>query len=322
MLKKLYIAAHLIIIFSISITPAYAQVDKLKASQSAISSEQAEISEEIQILTNRVNRQKENLTESTASLAQTEVEMTALFEEAKNNPNDQTARAATLISMTYNRQLSRVERVEKRISDSDSRIGELKFQHDNLSSKEANIQKQIALAENAIKLQTQKQQAQKQQAQTKTATLPPAKKVESIKVAKKIIAPPKSKQVKRTAKWPDTKNPHPADIVFAKASITSAMKQLEKGDSPLLPKVIIEAKKSFGSERMKYIGDDLYSVTAQARIGTQKVSIFKKDFWIEIPVDGKNYRFIYDATSLSKPNLHIIAEDLLTAITSKATTEE
>ena len=141
-------------------------------------------------------------------------------------------------------------------------------------------------------------------------------------MAKKVIAPPKPKQVKRTAKWPDTKNPHPADIAFAKASITSAMKQLEKGDSPLLPKVIIEAKKSFGSERMKYIGDDLYSVTAQAKIGTQKVRIFKKDFWIEIPEDGKNYRFIYDATSLSKPNLHIIAEDLLTAITSKATTEE
>lgn len=319
MLKKLYIAAHLIIILSIISTSAYAQIDKLKTSQAAISSEQAGISEEIQILTNRVTRQKEDLADAEASLAETEVEMSGLFAEAKNNPNDQTTRAATLISMTYNRKLSRVERVEKRISDSNARIDELKSQHNNLTKKEDDIKRQIALAEKEQKIEAQKQQVQQQISKTPT---PPIKKAEPVKVIKKTIAPPQPKPVKRTAKWPTPKNPHPGDIAFAKASIASAMKQLEKGDSPLLPKVIIEAKQSFGSERMEYIGDDLYSVTAKAKIGNQKVSIFKQDFWIEIPEDGKDYRFIYDATSLSKPDLYIIAEDLLAPKTAEKTAEE
>jgi hypothetical protein len=295
----------------------------MKIRLAAINNEHSELTNEVEILKNRIGRQVEDLEDAHASLAETETKMTGLFEEAKTNPNDQTTRAATLISMTYNRKLSRVERIEKRITDSKARIKKLQQQQLNLSKIETSLQNKInqAIVDNEKKAAIHKQVAQKRlpseqvKTQTPVAKLPPIKKI-------KTPTPAPIKKPTHKAQWPSLEKPHPADIKFAKASIASALKQLNQGEKPLLPKVIAEAKQSFGSIRMSYIGDDLYSVTTTAKAGNLKISVFKKDFWVTIPKDDTPYRIIYDTTSLSKPNLYVIENSLLEEPRAKDTEAE
>ncbi|GAA5315699.1 MAG: hypothetical protein AseanaTS_09040 [Candidatus Pelagadaptatus aseana] len=278
-----------------------------------IQQQRQELSDEYDTLKSRLQRQRTDLEEAKQSLSKTKAEMTEVFARAKTDPTERNVRQATLISITHNRKLDRVERVENRVADTQQRLTGIEISQAKLTRNEASIKQKLAQQEKLR--QQQKRQAElaanakREASQKKNVTKPAAKPV----VVSKPEPPKQPVKPARKAGWPSLKQPHSDDIRFAKAAINAAQKQLEKGDKALLPKVFIVAKQSFGSKRMSYIGDDLYSVTAPLNAGNQKVTLFKTDFWIDVPSDShlQPHRIIYDTTSLSKPQLYIIKEEQL-----------
>lgn len=285
---------------------SWAQADELQR----IKEQRKESTQEFETLESRLQRQRADLEEAKQSLGKTEAEMAELFALTKEDPSERNVRQSTLISITHNRKLNRVERVENRIADTQSRLNAINTSLAKLAKQEADLKQKQQQKLLQQKRQTELAEKTKREASKKKVAAAPAKKPAPISKPQPKKETPKPA---RKAGWPNLQQPHTDDIYFAKAAISAAHKQLEKGDKALLPKVYVVAKQSFGSKRMQYIGDDLYSVTAQLKAGNQKITLFKTDFWVNVPQSNHQqaHRIIYDTTSLSKPLLYIIKEEQL-----------
>lgn len=265
-------------------------------------------------------RHAEGLAEAEASLVEAERDMKLKLLEAEANPDETAMRESVLASIRFNRFETRVKRYTERKQESEQSVisADTTFQV---------LVKQKQDLEFVVEELTAKRDelARKQVAAKSVATQAPAVQPAAVKKqeAVKAIAAAKPAPVVAASEdgsagggvWPHLSSATEKDIRFARTYIAEleADKKAGKTDSAPLSDVELVAKNSFGKSDMEYMGDDLYMLTKKVRAGSQRFSLFNKDYWHTIPEgdDQAEYVFIFDVTSLSKPELFLFKESLI-----------
>lgn len=305
------------------------------------SSQLDDLNAQKQIAEDRVARYLDDLEKAQQAVDDIQPEVFRLFSDAKSNPSDETARAATLIAIDYNRLLARVERTEKRVSDNQEKLAAIESKITEKAQDialAARLEEELAAARRKAETEAKAKAQPKPQpvkpvkiAETPTASTPQktpekpratSEPVVVINAAKNTVsvkqpAPVKSaspapkalekqaKVVEESGNWPSFNNASTADKLFVENQLKEAKQALVDGDKPSLPKVVVRARRSFGNRTMTYLGNDLYALEAPISSGSQQFGIFNKKFWLNVPEseDQKNYYFVFDATSLANPQL-------------------
>lgn len=279
-------------------------------------------------------RHAEGLEEATQSLVEAEREMKAKLLAAETNPDETAMRESVLASIRYNRFEARVKRYTGRKEESEQSVAAAEQAYQNLAKQQKDLEfviselssKRDELASKKVAASTNVQVAQIVSSPAKAAEVatPVAAKAEAAntQVANTQVVKteaPKAKEPTEQAAgvgtWPYLSNASEQDIRYARTYIAELEADKAKGeiDSAPLAEVELVAKNSFGKSDMDYLGDDLYMLTKKVRAGSQRFALFNKDYWHTIPEadDQAEYVFIFDVSSLSKPELFLFKKSLI-----------
>lgn len=279
-------------------------------------------------------RHAEGLEEATQSLVDAEREMKAKLLAAETNPDETAMRESVLASIRYNRFEARVKRYTGRKEESEQSVAVAEQAYQNLAKQQKDLEfviselssKRDELARKKVAASTNVQAAQSVSAPAKAAEVatPVAAKAEvaNTQVANtqaiKTEAPKAKEPTEQAAgvgTWPYLSSASEQDIRYARTYIAELEADKAKGeiDSAPLAEVELVAKNSFGKSDMDYLGDDLYMLTKKVRAGSQRFALFNKDYWHTIPEadDQAEYVFIFDVSSLSKPELFLFKKSLI-----------
>ena len=292
----------------------------------------AEIKKQRQITENRVARYLGDLEAAQESLDSFEPKVTSAFLKAKEQPSDETARAATIIAIDYNRRIAKVERMEKRVADNQAKLADIEAELTEAARKLAAEQKrkkehaQPHKPASPKKIEpstvyealTANKAAPEKPSTTNKKSSTAIKKANNLATREELSpqASPSEKVETQTlplGEWPSYASASKADKTFVKQQLDEARLAIQNGDKPLLPKVVIRARRSFGTEKMSYLGNDLYGLEATISSGHQKFDIFNKKFWLNVPEseDQQRYFFVFDAESLARPKLYAFRIEVL-----------
>ncbi|MBU2986304.1 hypothetical protein KO528_13165 [Saccharophagus degradans] len=264
-------------------------------------------------------RHAEGLEEATQSLVDAEREMKAKLLAAETNPDETAMRESVLASIRYNRFEARVKRYTGRKEESEQSVAAAEQVYQNLAKQQKDLEfviselssKRDELASKKVAASTNVQAAQSVSAPAKAAEVvtPVAAKTEVPKAKVSI------EDAAGVGTWPYLSNASEQDIRYARTYIAELEADKAKGeiDSAPLAEVELVAKNSFGKSDMDYLGDDLYMLTKKVRAGSQRFALFNKDYWHTIPEadDQAEYVFIFDVSSLSKPELFLFKKSLI-----------
>lgn len=279
-------------------------------------------------------RHAEGLEEATQSLVDAEREMKAKLLAAETNPDETAMRESVLASIRYNRFEARVKRYTGRKEESEQSVAVAEQAYQNLAKQQKDLEfviselssKRDELARKKVAASTNVQAVQSVSAPAKAAEVatPVAAKAEvaNTQVANtqaiKTEAPKAKEPTEQAAgvgTWPYLSSASEQDIRYARTYIAELEADKAKGeiDSAPLAEVELVAKNSFGKSDMDYLGDDLYMLTKKVRAGSQRFALFNKDYWHTIPEadDQAEYVFIFDVSSLSKPELFLFKKSLI-----------
>lgn len=279
-------------------------------------------------------RHAEGLEEATQSLVEAEREMKAKLLAAETNPDETAMRESVLASIRYNRFEARVKRYTGRKEESEQSVAAAEQAYQNLAKQQKDLEfviselssKRDELASKKVAASTNVQVAQSVSSPAKAAEVatPVVAKAEAAntQVANTQVVKteaPKAKEPTEQAAgvgtWPYLSNASEQDIRYARTYIAELEADKAKGeiDSAPLAEVELVAKNSFGKSDMDYLGDDLYMLTKKVRAGSQRFALFNKDYWHTIPEadDQAEYVFIFDVSSLSKPELFLFKKSLI-----------
>lgn len=279
-------------------------------------------------------RHAEGLEEATQSLVDAEREMKAKLLAAETNPDETAMRESVLASIRYNRFEARVKRYTGRKEESEQSVAVAEQAYQNLAKQQKDLEfviselssKRDELARKKVAASTNVQAAQSVSAPAKAAEVatPVAAKAEVANTqvantqAVKTEAPKAKEPTEQAAgvgTWPYLSSASEQDIRYARTYIAELEADKAKGeiDSAPLAEVELVAKNSFGKSDMDYLGDDLYMLTKKVRAGSQRFALFNKDYWHTIPEadDQAEYVFIFDVSSLSKPELFLFKKSLI-----------
>ena len=279
-------------------------------------------------------RHAEGLEEATQSLVDAEREMKAKLLAAETNPDETAMRESVLASIRYNRFEARVKRYTGRKEESEQSVAVAEQAYQNLAKQQKDLEfviselssKRDELARKKVAASTNVQAVQSVSVPAKAAEVvtPVAANAEvaNTQVAKtqaiKTEAPKAKEPTEQAAgvgTWPYLSSASEQDIRYARTYIAELEADKAKGeiDSAPLAEVELVAKNSFGKSDMDYLGDDLYMLTKKVRAGSQRFALFNKDYWHTIPEadDQAEYVFIFDVSSLSKPELFLFKKSLI-----------
>ncbi|WP_041324867.1 hypothetical protein [Saccharophagus degradans] len=274
-------------------------------------------------------RHAEGLEEATQSLVEAEREMKAKLLAAETNPDETAMRESVLASIRYNRFEARVKRYTGRKEESEQSVAAAEQAYQNLTKQQKDLEfviselssKRDELARKKVAASTNVQVAQSVSAPAKAAEVatPVAAKAEAANTQVVKTEAPKAKEPTEQAAgvgtWPYLSNASEQDIRYARTYIAELEADKAKGEIDSAPLVEVElvAKNSFGKSDMDYLGDDLYMLTKKVRAGSQRFALFNKDYWHTIPEadDQAEYVFIFDVSSLSKPELFLFKKSLI-----------
>lgn len=264
-------------------------------------------------------RHAEGLEEATQSLVDAEREMKAKLLAAETNPDETAMRESVLASIRYNRFEARVKRYTGRKEESEQSVAAAEQAYQNLAKQQKDLEfviselssKRDELASKKVAASTNVQAAQSVSVPAKAAEV-------ATPVAAKAEVPKAKVSIEDAAgvgTWPYLSSASEQDIRYARTYIAELEADKAKGeiDSAPLAEVELVAKNSFGKSDMDYLGDDLYMLTKKVRAGSQRFALFNKDYWHTIPEadDQAEYVFIFDVSSLSKPELFLFKKSLI-----------
>lgn len=263
-----------------------------------------------------LQRHTEGLLEAQEKLDEAEADMKLKLLEAESNPDETAMRESVLASIRFNRYETRVNRYSTRKQESEATVAQMQAKLDTLIQQQKDLQSVI-------------RQFTEQLAERKARAAQP---VAAVQTPAPVAAPVQPKPVAPTPEpkpapvaaapetsapgtWPYLASGSDQDFRFARTYLAELKADKAKGeiDSAPLPNVELVAKSSFGKASMEYIGEDLYMVTKTVKAGSQRFSLFKQEFWHTIPSedDRAEYVFIFDVSSLSKPDLYLFNASLI-----------
>lgn len=306
---------------------AVAQTNVLQQSQKQIStliSEIKQTNETLDVERAILERHQISLDEARNQLLQTRVELETIKRSASNE-SAADMREIRRISERLMRRESKVQRYVERENDSLETVAELEHAISVLKTKLSGLQADVARLRKSSKIsksdtdtrERQNDSDQQNDVVNKTEAMVSvgmegsiARKVQSVEQGspKAVIDP-------GSGSWPTIDDASMEDIAYAKARLQNLRVLRESGkiDSTPLPVVEIEARRSFGSAEMQYIGEDLYSLVEKVGAGRQNFRLFNQEYWFAIPEKDNNafFRILFDVSSLSQPKLIIFKEGLL-----------
>lgn len=264
------------------------QVGYLKEAQESLKSD-------IHNQQSRSLKQEKDLVEVNANLAELEQQLESTFREVKQSPTELSQRKATKLSITYNRELDKASRLTKRVQGYRNKLSQLEKALAANQTQQYQVQKLIL---------REKSKAEAARAQAKVTPQPLVGQAVPVAPTPKAIAP------KSAPKWPHLGSASDIDKAFAKNALNAAK---DTGGKPIFRRVQIVSKKSFGKETMDYLGGNLFSYSDKVTSGQQSFQVFDNIYWVMIPQEdeGQVYRFIFDASSLSSPQLRVFRESFL-----------
>jgi hypothetical protein len=266
-----------------------------QSQQQTLEKQLAELLQTRQHIVDDSARTRERLSAAEADLQLKEKELHSAITAAKTDEREKVQREATLVSIIYNRELARTERLQKDLAEQDLQLRSINRQQQDLQAELTRLR--TALRQVA---------AQPPAPQPASGTESPAPATAPQKTAATTPVPAPVP----AADWPTAERARPQDIAFARARLFPA--------TPVNPEQSIFASVKissalFGSRTMQFAGDKLYTINLTGKPGTQTFTVFKHQFWHTFPADSANrdYIAIYDAESLSKPRLIIFPAALL-----------
>lgn len=277
-------------------SPVWAEsVEQLQTQVGYLKDAQTNLQSDIRNQQNRSLKQEQDLVEVKANLAVLEKQLESVFQEVKQSPTELSQRKATKLSITYNRELDKASRLTKRAQGHRNKLSQLEKTLAVNQTQQYQLQKLIL---------REKSKAEVARANAKATKQPPIEQALPVAPTPKVIAP------KGVPKWPHLDRASDIDKAFASDALSAAK---DAGGKPIFRRVQIVSKKSFGKETMDYLGGNLFSYSAKVTAGQQSFQVFDNIYWVIIPQEdgGQMYRFIFDASSLSSPQLRIFRESFL-----------
>ncbi|WP_185233607.1 hypothetical protein [Teredinibacter franksiae] len=245
-----------------------------------------------------LERHNHNLSNAVELQRQSELELSVASTAAAANQDEAVQRDARRIQIRFNRHSAKVTRQKERQVHS---LAVIKA----LETKVNALQQQRIRYTNALRDLVEQD---KQNAAKRTEKKPPT----LGSTGSLALEQPKQPI---SFSWPYLNQATEQNIVFAQQTLAELQQLKKRGETDKAPldKVEILARRSFGKAELKYLGNNLYSVTRSVQAGRQNFALFNQDHWHTIPSedDGKRYRFLFDVSSLSKPKLHLFKADLL-----------
>lgn len=311
MYSKIVVGVVLILapmVNSLAATPA----EMLQQSQNQISQISTSLSakqKELEIERAVLERHRMSLAEARQQLDDTETELAVAEKVAQATQSDGDVRELKRVQDRFERHRAKVERYIEREAESLSAIA-------NLEQEISRLQSGIVAQRRQVTLLTEQLAADRKAASTTTPAPKPAATPVPTPAPTLKPTPTAEPQQTKTAGWPTIEQASDADVAYARSRLRelAALKTEGKLDRSPLPSVEIEARLSFGSEEMEYIGDDLYSLVEPVKAGRQNFKLFNKEYWFTIPEqdDKALFRILFDVSSISQPKLILFREDLLT----------
>lgn len=275
-------------------------VEQLQAQVVHIKSAQKVLQQNILSQQSRSVKHEQELTEVKAGLSLLEKELEAVFQQVKDAPTELSQRNATKLSITYNRELDKASRLTKRVQGHRNKLSQLEKALAANQTQQYQLQKLILQEKDRAKTAREKAAAESFASQRPS--------IQKGAVAEPAVT--KASKPESIALWPYLNRGSDADKAFAKDALKTAK---EAGGTPIFRRVQIRGKKTFGKKTMEFLGGDLYSYSDKVVSGQQSFQVFDNVFWAQIPKedDGRVYRFIFDVSSLSSPELRIFRESAL-----------
>lgn len=208
------------------------------------------------------------------------------------------------ITAEFDRERERVQRLQEREAASRGMVAKVETILRSLRTEQGRILQSIDRNKPAAGYTAQREP----QRPAATETSPPAPRAASVAIRQHSEPP---------VAWPYLSSATEQEIRYARNRLAPLIRRKQQGSAPQGPlkEVAVVNRHSFGEQTMEYLGDNLYSLTTMVHAGRQQFILFNFRFWHTIPNedDKKQYRMIFDVSSLSNPSFHLFQESLLTS---------
>lgn len=264
--------------------------------------------QKLEVETAVLERHQLNLAEARDLLQSTQLELAAAAEKAKAAEDESSQRELRRVSDRFDRHEAKVERYLERERESSETISRLQTEIAALESDRSKHRNEISRLSQLVSAS---------QTKSTPSAAKTAKPASNLQLASLGKTPPVGTQKKsqKPASWPYLSEGSAADIAYAQSRLIQleARKREGKADKPPLKSVAIEARLSFGSAEMEYLGDDIFSLVKTVKAGRQTFTLFNQEHWHTIPAsdDDTSYRILFDVSSISQPKLFLFKESLI-----------